>query len=96
MGPAEKDEAERKVKNRTLGNIRLIAELFNKGIIAERIVVVCIEELIGDAKADPSEDNVEVSLSRLSSLRGHELPQPAASGIRLCIYTASRYEPWVP
>ena len=87
MGPAEKDEAERKVKNRTLGNIRLIAELFNKGIIAERIVIVCIEELIGDAKADPSEDNVEVSLRRLSLLHGHELPPPSAPGtrIRLCI-----------
>ena len=57
----ERDEAERRVKMRTLGNIRLIAELFNKGIVAERIVTVCITELIGDLKADPIEDNVEVS-----------------------------------
>ena len=47
---------------RTLGNIRLIAELFNKGIVAERIVTVCITELLGDPKADPIEDNVEVIL----------------------------------
>ena len=47
---------------RTLGNIRLIAELFNKGIVAERIVTVCITELIGDLKSDPIEDNVEVNL----------------------------------
>lgn len=56
----EKEDAERRVKMRTLGNIRLIAELFNKGIVAERIVTVCITELIGDLKADPIEDNVEV------------------------------------
>lgn len=58
----ERDEAERRVKMRTLGNIRLIAELFNKGIVAERIVTVCITELIGDLKSDPIEDNVEVNL----------------------------------
>ena len=63
--PEEKDEAERRVKMRTLGNIRLIAELFNKGIVAERIVTVCITELIGDLKADPIEDNVEVQLHQL-------------------------------
>ena len=57
----EREEAERGVKMRTLGNIRLIAELFNKGIVAERIVTACITELIGDLKADPIEDNVEVS-----------------------------------
>lgn len=56
----DREEAERQVKMRTLGNIRLIAELFNKGIVAERIVTVCISELIGDIKADPIEDNVEV------------------------------------
>jgi len=59
---SEREEAERQVKSRTLGNIRLIAELFNKGIVAERIVTVCIEELLGDIKADPVEDNVEVCL----------------------------------
>lgn len=59
----DRPEAERRVKMRMLGNIRLIAELFNKGIVAERIVVVCIEELIGGPRADPVEDNVEVSPS---------------------------------
>lgn len=61
-------EAERKVKQRTLGNIRLIAELFNRGIVAEKIVIMCIEELIGDPKGEPIEHTIEVS--------NHSLPLP--------------------
>lgn len=54
-------DAEQKVKQRTLGNIRLIAELFNKGIVAEIIIIVCVEELIRNPKANSIEENVEVS-----------------------------------
>ena len=48
---------------RTLGNIRLIAELFKKSVVSEKIVQVCIQDLMGDAKSEPSEDNVEVRAS---------------------------------
>ena len=59
-GP-ELDAAERRVKQRTLGNIRLIAELFNKEVVRETIVHACIGELLGDsARVEPVEDNIEV------------------------------------
>lgn len=46
---------------RTLGNIRLIAELFKKSVVPEKIVHMCIQDLTGDAKHEPSENNVEVN-----------------------------------
>ena len=55
---------------RTLGNIRLIAELFKKSVVSEKIVQVCIQDLMGDAKSEPSEDNVEVG----PSLAAHQSP----------------------
>lgn len=45
---------------RTLGNIRLIAELFKKSVVPEKIVLVCVQDLMGDPKQEPSENNVEV------------------------------------
>ena len=45
---------------RTLGNIRLIAELFKKSVVPEKIVHMCVSDLTGDAKQEPSENNVEV------------------------------------
>lgn len=60
MPASELEAAQRRVKLRTLGNIRLIAELFNEGIVAEKIVHACISELLGSAKAAPIEDNAEV------------------------------------
>ena len=56
------EAAQRRVKLRTLGNIRLIAQLFNKGVVAEKIVHACIADLLGNSKAPPIEDNAEVRL----------------------------------
>ena len=58
-GPAL-DAGERRVKQRTLGNVRLIAELFNKEVVREPILHVCIAQLLGEQGKDPNEDNVEV------------------------------------
>ena len=60
VGPEEKEAAERRVKQRTLGNIRLIAELYKKGVVTERILHFAIDDLMGDTKADPAEAKVEV------------------------------------
>jgi len=57
----QKESATRTAKMRTLGNIRLIAELFKKSVVPEKIVHMCIQDLTGDAKHEPSENNVEVS-----------------------------------
>lgn len=59
--PLEKELAEKKVKDRTLGNMRLIAELFNKGLVAEKIMHSCLFELLKtNAGVElPHEDNLE-------------------------------------
>ena len=56
----ERDRAERKVKLRTMGNIRLIAELYKQEVVPEKILHACIQEMLGDGKSEPIEDNVEV------------------------------------
>lgn len=55
----ELEAAERKVKLRTVGTIRLIAELYKKSVVKEPVVHACIQELLGGFT--PSEDSVEVS-----------------------------------
>ena len=62
----QKESITRTAKMRTLGNIRLIAELFKKSVVPEKIVHMCIQDLTGDAKQEPSENNVEVSNTEAS------------------------------
>lgn len=42
----ERAAAEKRVKSRTLGTVRLIAELFRKEVVSEAIVLVCVRELL--------------------------------------------------
>jgi hypothetical protein len=42
----ERAAAEKRVKSRTLGTVRLIAELFRKDVVTEAIILVCIRELL--------------------------------------------------
>ncbi len=62
--PAEREEAERAVKKRVLGNMRLISELYKQDMVKDWIMVTCIDELltarpVKGAKMPP-EDNIEV------------------------------------
>lgn len=64
----EREMAERAVKQRTLGNIRLIGELFKEKMVPEQIIQVCITELVGGG-GSLSEENIE-ALCQLMSVTG--------------------------
>lgn len=65
MPEEQKEGVARGAKMRTLGNIRLIAELFKKSVVPEKIVHMCVSDLTGDAQEEPSENNVEVCTTTL-------------------------------
>ena len=62
MPEEEREGAERRVKQRTLGNIRLIAQLYKQDVVSEKILHACIQEMLGDGKSEPFEEDVEVRM----------------------------------
>ena len=57
-----RDDAEKKAKHRLLGNVRLIAELFKKGMVNDRIMVLILSDLLGSSEGqEPSEDSIEAA-----------------------------------
>ena len=69
---AERAAATKRVKMRTMGNIRLIGELFKKKMIAEKILHACVTDLLGAPGSTPPEENVE-ALTGLLTTVGKEL-----------------------
>lgn len=64
--PAEREDAERAVKKRVMGNMRLISELYKQDMVKDWILITCIDELLmaRTKKGDkaPPEANIEVSV----------------------------------
>lgn len=58
---ADKEEIQAKAKNRMLGNVRLIAELFKKGMVNDRIMLLILSDLLGPPENNPSEDSLEAA-----------------------------------
>lgn len=73
----EREVAERAVKQRTLGNIRLIGELFKEKMVPEQIIQVCITELVGNG-GSLAEENVE-ALCQLMSVTGRLLDSSSSA-----------------
>mmetsp|Transcript_15585 Transcript_15585/g.20512 ORF Transcript_15585/g.20512 Transcript_15585/m.20512 type:complete len:1158 (-) Transcript_15585:483-3956(-) len=74
---AEVEYKKSRTKQRILGNINFIGELFKKGIITTRVMVSCITHLTGQQSADgeenvPDEENVEC-LCKLLTTMGKDL-----------------------
>ena len=70
--PAEKAAAAKRVKVRTMGNIKLIGELYKKRMIAEKILHACVTDLLGAPSVEPPEENVEALCNLLVTV-GKEL-----------------------
>ncbi|EIE25379.1 hypothetical protein COCSUDRAFT_46693 [Coccomyxa subellipsoidea C-169] len=83
----EREIAERKVKMRTLGNIRLIAELYKQEVVSEKILHACIQQMLGDGKSDPAEDDVEAMCEMLTVV-GKKLEEVTKDKKRLDGYFA--------
>lgn len=62
MGAAEHEDAERAVKKRVMGTMRLISELYKKDMVRDWIITTCLESLLSKEKGKNTahEDSVEV------------------------------------
>lgn len=76
----EREEADRQAKQRLLGNVRLIAELFKKGMVNDRIMLLILADLLGPPDDEPGEDPLEAACEMLTiagaTLDGHERSKP--------------------
>jgi translation initiation factor 4G len=78
-----RENAERKAKQRLLGNVRLIAELFKKGMVNDRIMVLILSDLLGSTEGqEPSEDSLEAACEVIATA-GAALEETARSKTRL-------------
>eukprot|EP00854_Cymbomonas_tetramitiformis_P012415 gene12415-14668_t len=70
LGEEEKEFRMRKVKLRTLGNIRLIGELYKEKMIMEKILHACVTDLLGSVKTKelPPEENIEALCNLLTTV----------------------------
>ena len=70
MSPEERATEEDNIKKRTLGNIRLIGELYKKQMVQEKIVHVCITDLLQVKRGDefPSEESIEALCHLLATV----------------------------
>lgn len=71
----ERKEKRSKAKRRMLGNIRLIGELYKKGMLTERRIHEYINKLLGGESKDPNEEDIE-ALCKLMSTIGVMIDHP--------------------
>lgn len=77
-----KEDVQARAKNRLLGNVRLIAELFKKALVNDRIMLLILSDLLGPAENNPSEDWLEAACE-LVAVAGEKLEASPRSKSRL-------------
>lgn len=65
--PAHKEQIRKQAKNRMLGNIRFIGELYKCKMLTEKIMHECVIKLLGDVK-NPDLDEVECLVKLLTAI----------------------------
>eukprot|EP00668_Euglena_longa_P007999 GGOE01009631.1.p1 GENE.GGOE01009631.1~~GGOE01009631.1.p1 ORF type:complete len:468 (+),score=94.54 GGOE01009631.1:197-1405(+) len=79
LSPHKQLEEEAKLKKQTVGNIQLIAELFKRGLLSERLVELILQKLLWGAKFNgkhrPTEQDIVMACTLLDAAGprlGHE------------------------
>ena len=81
-GAVENKEVQARAKNRLIGNVRLIAELFKKALVNDRIMLLILSDLLGPAENNPAEDWLEAACE-LVAIAGEKLEASPRSKTRL-------------
>lgn len=79
---ADKEEALGRAKNRLLGNVRLIAELFKREMVNDRIMMLILGDLLGSQDNNPQPDYLEAACE-LVTVAGAALEANAKSKARM-------------
>jgi len=66
--PSVKEQIRKKAKNRMLGNIRFIGELYKCKMLTEKIMHECVIKLLGRDTKDPDLDEVECLVKLLTAI----------------------------
>jgi hypothetical protein len=73
----EDEEKRQKMKRQALGNIRFIGEVFNLGMLGEKIMHACISQLLQDGTKNHGEEELE-SVCKLMATIGQKLDHAKA------------------
>ena len=91
--PNEREAAERKVKLRTMGNIRLIGELYKTKMIVERILHRCVCSLASDIACTPNAAVLGAAVASASCLASRKRTRLKRTS--RCAFTVQASQPLV-
>jgi hypothetical protein len=67
-GTAQTDAQHARIRKTRIGNVKFIAELRNKLLLNDIIILTCLDELLGDGTDHVSADDFEVAIALLTSV----------------------------
>ena len=63
----EHESQSARVKGRIVGVARMIGELFNRDVVSDAVVRAVVEDLLGEPRTTPCEDNIEAACALLAT-----------------------------